>query len=109
MYTLKLVQESDVEGLSEIMAESFTDADLEKPWDTEHAHRYLKYWFKKQPDMFFMAFNKTDEPVGAMVVNIKPWRTGIRCSDGVLFVDTKYQKQGKVIPRCCGKTPSHTK
>lgn len=94
MYTLKLVQESDIERLAEILASSFSEADPQKPWDKEHALAYLQYWFKKQPDMFFGAFDNENQPVGAMAVNIKPWRTGIRCNDGVVFVDAKHQKQG---------------
>lgn len=94
MHTISLIQEKDINKLSEIFSKSFTMADNEKPWDTLHSKNYLLYWLKKQPDMFFGAFNNEGEPIGAMVVNIKPWRTGTRCSDGVVFVDLEYQKHG---------------
>lgn len=94
MFTLGLVQEKDIEKLAEVFARSFTEFDKEKPWDKEHAYEYLKYWFKKQPDLFFGAYHENGVPIGAMVVNIKPWRTGIRCSDGVIFVDPLCQKGG---------------
>lgn len=94
MYTIKLVQENNIEKLSEVFSKSFSEADKEKPWDIIHSKEYLLYWLKKQPDMFFGAFDNEGNPVGAMAVNIKPWRTGIRCSDGVVFVGTEHQKQG---------------
>ena len=94
MHTIRLVQESDLENLADIIAKVFTEADKEKPWDKEHALKNLEYWFKKQPDMFFGVFDEKEMPIGAMVVNIKPWRTVVRCTDGVIFVDTPYQKQG---------------
>ena len=94
MYTIKLIQEKDISKLSEVFSKSFTEADKEKPWDVFHSKEYLSYWLKKQPDMFFGVFDADSNPVGAMVVNIKPWRTGVRCSDGVVFVDIQHQKQG---------------
>ncbi|OHA58089.1 MAG: hypothetical protein A2571_03555 [Candidatus Vogelbacteria bacterium RIFOXYD1_FULL_44_32] len=110
MYEIKNVEEKDLSKLAEIMATVFTITDPDKPWDKEFAYKYLEYWFKKQPDMFLVSFDSEGNPVGAMAVNIKPWRTGVRCSDGVVFVDTKYQKQGiaralfkKVIGEAMGK------
>lgn len=94
MYTIKLVQQSDIEILSEIFSKSFSEANKEKPWDKVHSEKYLLYWLKKQPDMFFGVYDENDKPVGAIAVNIKPWRTDVRCSDGVVFVDTEHQKQG---------------
>ena len=94
MYTIKLVQASDIEILADIFSKSFTQADAEKPWDKSHAEQYLLYWLAKQPDMFFAAFDEAGNPIGAMVVNIKPWRTSVRCSDGALFVSPEHQKQG---------------
>ena len=94
LYTLKLVQENDIEILSGIFSKTFSEADKNKPWDIDHSRKYLLYWLKKQPDIFFGAFNNEGKPVGAMAVNIKPWRTGNRCSDGVIFVDAEHQSQG---------------
>jgi len=94
VYTIKLVQENDIEMLSGIFSKTFSEADKDKSWDIEHSRRYLLYWLKKQPDMFFGAFNNEGNPIGAMAVNIKPWRTGTRCTDAVIFVDAGYQRQG---------------
>ena len=92
MYTIKLIQIKDINKLSEVFSESFTDADNEKPQDVLHAREYLLYCLDKRPDMFFGAFDKDNNPVGAIAMNIKPWRTGVRCNGGVIFVDIKYQK-----------------
>ncbi len=94
MYTIKLVEKKDIEILSDIFSKTFSEADREKSWDVEHSKKYLLYWLKKQPDMFFAAFNNEGNPIGAMVVNIKPWRTGARCTDAVIFVGAEYQRQG---------------
>jgi len=94
MYKINRAEESDLDKLAKIMAESFTAADSDKPWDYDHAYDYLKYWYKKQPDMFFAAYDESENPVGAVAVNIKPWRTGVRCSDGVIFTEINNQKKG---------------
>ncbi len=93
MFYLGLTTEQDLQPLARIMAESFTAISPEKPWDTEHAYSHLKFWYEKQPDMFWCAYDADNNPVGAIVGMIKPWRTGMRCTDCVIFVDTKYQDQ----------------
>jgi GNAT superfamily N-acetyltransferase len=93
-YTIKLVRENDIEVLTGIFSKTFSEADKEKSWDMEHSKKYLLYWLKKQPDMFFGAFDSDGKPVGAMAVNIKPWRIGTRCTDAVIFVDAEHQGQG---------------
>lgn len=94
MHTVKLVQEKDIEKLAIVFADAFTVADPEHPWDYQHASAYLEYWLKKQSDMFYGAFDQAGNIVGAMAVNIKPWRTGVRCNDGFACVDINYQKNG---------------
>lgn len=98
MTELQLAKQEDLEPLAALFAESFTTADPEKPWDQEHAFKYLEYWLRKQPDMFYVALND-GELAGGLAVNIKPWRTGVRANDGVIFVATKFQKLeiGKIL------------
>jgi GNAT superfamily N-acetyltransferase len=88
---LKLVQEKNLEILSEIYSRVFSEADENKPWDKEHSYKHLMYWLKIQPDMFFGAFDEKDKPIGGIAVSIKPWRRGNRCSAGIIFVDTQCQ------------------
>ena len=94
MYSIRNVTKEDLDVLSHTFSETFTQASPEKPWDEKHAQDYLNYWLEKQPDMFFCACNKDNVPIGAVAVNIKPWRTGVRCSDGVMFVNTNHQRKG---------------
>lgn len=91
--TIKLVQESDIEILSEIYSRVFSEADKNKPWDKDHSYKHLLYWLKIQPDMFFGAFDENNKPIGAIAISIKPWRRGNRCSAGIIFVDTQCQKK----------------
>ncbi|MCF7865751.1 MAG: GNAT family N-acetyltransferase [Candidatus Pacebacteria bacterium] len=115
MYTLRLIEEKDLPSLSKALSKSFTQADPEKPWDEGHSYENLKYWIKKQPDLFYVAIGEDGTPLGGMVVNIKPWRTDIRCNDGMLFVDPSSQSRGigkdlfkKVIERALHKYNAET-
>ena len=90
---IRLVQESDINILSEIYSRVFSEADKNKPWDKDHSFKHLMYWLKIQPDMFFGAFDINGKPVGAIAVGIRPWRRNNRCSAGIIFVDTKHQKR----------------
>ncbi len=94
MHTLRLVEETDLPILAKVLSKSFTQADPEKPWNEENSFENLKYWFKKQPDLFYAAVDEMGNHLGAMVVNIKPWRESIRCNDGILFVDPSIQNKG---------------
>ncbi len=94
MYEIRKVEEKDLEILAGIMVEVFTMADPSKPWSKDGAQKYLEYWFEKQPDMFFVAYNEEKSPIGAVATNIKPWRTSVRCTDGVVFVSAHHQKKG---------------
>ncbi len=90
---IRLVEESDIEALSEVYSKSFSDIDKDKPWAKNYSFKHLMYWLKIQPDMFFGAFDKTNKPIGAIAVSIKPWRRNNRCSAGIIFVDVQYQKR----------------
>lgn len=91
--TIRLVQESDIDKLSEIYSRVFSEADKNKPWDKDHSFKHLLYWLKIQPDMFFGAFDVNNKPIGAIAVSIKPWRRSNRCSAGIIFVDSTCQKK----------------
>ncbi len=90
---IRLAKEQDLDLLSGIFAESFTQADPNKPWTKDRAYNLLSHFLKHQPDLFFVA---EDENIlkGGFGVLIKPWRSGNRCTEGCLFVDPKYQKTG---------------
>ncbi len=93
MPLLRLVKTEDLASLAKIFAEAFTLINPEKPWNKEHALHYLEYLYKRQPDLFFVAENE-GKLVGAIATGIKPWRTGLRCADNIIFVDATSQQQG---------------
>ncbi len=108
-FKIRLVHKNDILILSEIFSKVFTEADIKKPWDKDNSYKHLMYWLKIQPDMFFGAF-KDNKPIGAIAVNIKPWRTGMRCCAGIIFVDSQYKKQKiakflfkKILEKAVGK------
>jgi len=90
---IRLVGESDLLKLSEIFSVAFTEADKAKPWTQIRAFNLLSYFYKHQPDLFFVAVNK-GELVGGSALLIKPWREGNRCTGGISFVHPKHQKSG---------------
>ena len=92
--TIRLIKEGDIKTLAEIYSRVFSEANPNKPWDVDHSHEHLMYWLRIQPDMFFGVFDENDNPIGAIAVGIKPWRTGNRCSAGIIFVDTQNKKRG---------------
>lgn len=87
------MKEEDFDVLAEIYVESYNDANIGEKWNVDSACKLLAYWFKKQPDLAFVAeFN--GEIAGGLISGIKPWWDGNRLSDGELFVDPKFQKRG---------------
>lgn len=89
----KSVTEYNLKPLSKILAEVFSAAEPEKPWDDEHAYNYLNHFFQKQPDLFFVA-QDNEKTIGGICATVKPWRTGPRCLIEALFIDSQHQKQG---------------
>jgi GNAT superfamily N-acetyltransferase len=90
---IRLVKEGDLKELSRIFAESFTEADPNKPWTQERSFSLLEHFYKIQPDLFSVAI-EADLLVGAVMAKIKPWREGNRCTEGVIFVDSAFQRKG---------------
>jgi GNAT superfamily N-acetyltransferase len=85
--------ESDLQCLAEIYVASFNQADPGKPWTEGRARLLLTHFLEHQSDLFLV---DDEEGIlrGGMATLIKPWREGNRCTEGVLFVDPKFQKLG---------------
>ena len=90
---IRLVKNKDLEALAEIFMESFNGAKVGENWDKDSALRFMKYWFRIQPDMFFLAEEK-NEITGGIVTNVKPWWKGNVILDTELFVKPSHQKKG---------------
>lgn len=88
---IRLMQNSDLDSLSETYVEVYRVFDVGERWTKESAHKLLKYWLYRQPDLAFVA-EYEDKIVGAFVAGIKPWWDGNHLVDGEIFVHPEYQK-----------------
>ncbi len=88
----RLIRSEDIQKVAEIYMESFNRA-TEEQWTKENAKRFIQYWHKRQPDLFFIA-ERSGEIAGGAVAAIKPYYNGNNLVEGELFVAPKFQKQG---------------
>jgi GNAT superfamily N-acetyltransferase len=89
---IRLAREKDINILSKIFFKVYTDFDVGEKWNEGSSYNLMSYWFKRQPDLFFIA-KKDNKIIGAFVAGIKPWWDGNHLVDGEIFVDPTYQKQ----------------
>jgi len=90
---VRLINEEDLPQVSSIYAEAFNGADVGEKWIQEKAEKFMKYWFERQSDLFFVATYE-GQIVGGIVADILPWWDGPHLVDGELFVRPELQKQG---------------
>ncbi len=87
------VLEKDLKELAKIYTSTYSNFDIGERWTEETSYKMLKYWFDRQPDLFFLA--KCEEKVvGAFTVGVKPWWDGNHLVDGEIFVNPDCQKKG---------------
>lgn len=93
MINIRAVEEKDLSRLAEIYAEVYAVVDIGETWTKDSAHTFLAYWFKRQPDLFFVA-EDGDALVGGFVAGIRPWCRGNLLVDGEVFVlpDCQHKK-----------------
>ncbi len=92
---LRLLGEKDIPRVAEIYAVSFLRANVGEEWTPDKAEEFIRYWFHRQPDLFFVAVDN-EKVVGGFVAAIKPWWNGNHLVDGEIFVDPDYQSKGIV-------------
>ena len=90
---IRPVEERDLESLAEIFMESFNNANVGENWNKKSALRFIEYWMRIQPDMFFLA-EEANALIGGIVTNVKPWWVGNVILDTELIVKPSYQKKG---------------
>ncbi|MCL1839441.1 GNAT family N-acetyltransferase [Candidatus Saccharibacteria bacterium] len=86
--TIDLVQESDLEPLSEINATIYPNF-----WTTQTSLALFEHFYRTKPDLFLCA-HVDGKVVGAVMSNVKPWWDGPRLTDTEIFVSKDYQKHG---------------
>jgi len=93
MVKIRPIISSDLKRLAEIYAAVYRDFKTGEEWSEEAAYKLLDYYFKKQPDLAFLAENDS-ELIGGFLSAIKPWYDGNHLFDGEIFVATDFQKKG---------------
>ena len=79
--------------ISKMYSLVYEKSDVGERWTVETAKKLISYWFKRQPDVAYLA-ECNGQIVGAFIAGIKPWWDGNHISDGELFVHPNYQKKG---------------
>lgn len=91
--TVRLAQEKDIKGLADLYRRFYNEIDiLSEHWTGESARKLMTHFYKRQPDLFYVA-EKNNVIVGAAVAIVQPWWDGNHLLDGDVFIDSKYGKQ----------------
>ena len=97
---IRLIGDEDIKILGEIYSRVYEVFDIGEKWTPNTASKLIEYWFKKQPDLAFLAEYK-GKVVGGFLSGIKPWWDGNHLFDGEIFVHPNFQnkKIGKTLFR----------
>lgn len=90
---IRIAEKEDLQQLAEVYNFTYKKFDIGEEWTVESSKKLLDYWFKRQPDLFFVAEDE-DKIVGGFVTGVKPWWDGNHLVDGELFVHVDYQRKG---------------
>ena len=90
---IRNIDEIDLVSLAKLYVKVYSNLDVGEKWDYQSAYKLLFYWFKRQPDLCFLA-EYNGVIVGAFVAGIKPWWDGNHLFDGEVFIDPAYQMKG---------------
>lgn len=92
-YNIRLMQSDDLSKLGSVYMRAFQDPELKEHWSETSAKALLSDWFRRQPDLAFVAeFERM--LVGGFIVGIRPWWDGNHLVDGELFIDPEHQGRG---------------
>lgn len=92
MINIRPVSKNDLEKLAEVYTKTYEAFDVGERWTVETALELLEYWFKRQPDLAFLA-EDDQEILGGFFAAVKPWWDGVHLVDGELFVHPEHQKK----------------
>ncbi|MGH7204179.1 MAG: GNAT family N-acetyltransferase [Candidatus Levyibacteriota bacterium] len=88
---IRHINEDDFLPLAEIYCKVYNSVEgLGEHWTKEIAHKFISSFYKRQPDLFFLAEYNT-RIVGAIVAGVQPWWDGNHLVEGEIFVDPQYQ------------------
>lgn len=92
-YSIRKIQEKDIESTAKVYAEAFNFANPEEHWTQESAENSVKYWLELRPDLFFVT-TIDDEVVGGIVGEIRTYCGEIALVEVELFVSPQHHKKG---------------
>ncbi|HEU5121939.1 MAG TPA: GNAT family N-acetyltransferase [Candidatus Saccharimonadales bacterium] len=89
--TIRPVHTTDFNDLAALYCESYnTLHDLGETWTKDSAHRFISHFYRRQPDLFFLA-EHNGIIVGAIVAAIQPWWDGNHLVEGEVFIHAEYR------------------
>ncbi|MGI8420198.1 MAG: GNAT family N-acetyltransferase [Candidatus Levyibacteriota bacterium] len=88
---IRPINEDDFLPLAEIYCKAYNSVEeLGEHWTKEIAHKFISSFYKRQPDLFFLAEYNV-KIVGAIVAGVQPWWDGNHLFGGEIFVDPQYK------------------
>lgn len=86
--------ERDITSLAVLYKQSYNELELlDEHWTKESAHKFISHFYRRQPDLFFVA-EIDGKIVGAAVAAIQPWWDGNHLVEGEVFTNTNLSGQG---------------
>lgn len=92
MIRIELAKKNDLSQCAEILRDIYNNNVLSEGWTVESSNAICEFYFKLNPDLFFVARNE-DEVVGFTFSYIKPWADGNQLMAEELSVKESYRKQ----------------
>lgn len=86
--------EQDIMPLAELYKHAYNTLHvLDERWTKETAHAFISHFYRRQPDLFFVA-EVNGKIVSAAVAAIQPWWDGNHLVEGEVFTDPAYNNTG---------------
>lgn len=92
MIEIKLAEKKDLSQCADILRDIYNNNVLNEGWTVESSNAICEFYFKLNPDLFFVAKNE-DEVVGFTFSFIKPWADGNQLMIEELSVQESYRNQ----------------
>ena len=92
MIEIKLANKNDLTKCAKILRDIYNNNVLSEGWTEESSKAICSFYFKMQPDLFFVA-KDNEKVVGFTFSFIKPWANGNQLMAEELCVDRDYRKQ----------------
>lgn len=90
---IELMTQGDLDRLGAIYLKAFETIAADEHWTLESACALVEYWWRRQPDLAYVA-RADNQPIAAFIVGVKPWWDGNHLVEGELFVDSAWQNRG---------------